>query len=131
MSMASSTDGASADDQPYGARFVHLGDLAGRRPGADTRAMSTTTHNPLNLSGVRSRPSRVIAAAGGLAAAIACGIALAAGGGSQDTAIAPASAGQGTPEVRQGSDAAILHHHWLNTTEPSAAERMTRQAERF
>ena len=92
--------------------------------------MSTTT-NPPNISGLRSGPGRVIATAGALAAAIGCAIALAAGAGSQDASIAPASAGQGTPEVRQGSDAAILHHHWLNTAKPAASERARRQAERF
>jgi hypothetical protein len=92
---------------------------------------TTTTTNPLSTSGLRSRPGRVIAAAGGLAAAIGCAIALAAGAGSQDAALAPASAGQGAPDVRQGSDAAILHHHWLNTARPAASERMRRQTERF
>jgi hypothetical protein len=90
--------------------------------------MSTTT-NPLTIRTVRSRPGRVLATAGGVVAAIACAIALAAGGSSENAAIAPA--GQGAPHVRQGSDPAILHHHWLDTAEPSAAERRRQAADRF
>ena len=93
--------------------------------------MSTTTTHPPTISGLRSRPGRVIAAAGGLAAAIGCVIALAAGAGSQDASITPAGAGQGTPAVRPGSDPATLHHHWLNTAEPPASARIRRQADRF
>jgi hypothetical protein len=86
--------------------------------------MSTSTHNPLTFGTVRARPGRLLAAAGGFAAAVACAIAIgqASGGG----ATAPAE-----PATGARPDPAILHHHWLNTVDPDPAVRIRRQAERF
>ena len=92
---------------------------------------TTTSTNPLSIGGLRSGPGRLIAVAGGLAAVIGCTIALVAGAGSQDTARPPASAAQGVPDVRPGSDPSILHHHWLNTAKPATSEQIRRTAERF
>jgi len=86
--------------------------------------MTTSAHNPLTIDAVRAHPGRLLAAAGGLAAAIACAVAIgqAPGGGTSLT---------DEPVTGARPDPAILHHHWLNTADPAAAEQIRRQADRF
>jgi len=86
--------------------------------------MTTSAHNPLTIDAVRAHRGRLLAAAGGLAAAIACAVAIgqAPGGGTSLT---------DEPVTGARPDPAILHHHWLNTVAPDPAVRMRLQAERF
>ena len=86
--------------------------------------MSTNLHNPHTINALRAHPGRLLAAVGGLVAAIACAIALSqASGGGRVVSDEPATGPRPDP--------AILHHHGLNTVEPDPAVRIRRQAERF
>ena len=86
--------------------------------------MSTNLHNPQTINAVRAHPGRLLAAAGGLVAAIACAVALGqASGGGAVVSDEPVSGPRPDP--------AILHHHGLNTVDPDPADRARRQAERF
>jgi hypothetical protein len=88
--------------------------------------MSTNVHNPLTINAVRTHPGRLLAAAAGLLAVIACAIAIALGQASGGGATA-------SPEPATGArpDPAILHHHGLNTVDPDPAARVRRHVERF